>query len=143
MKIKIWKKPRRLENVLEITPSGRQLSFTTENDMAAHFTVPVLWCGQRATMEFFGQASNMPYNSIATRLLDHPHLRIRGSAFIVTDIEERYKLRAWATYHEVTDAIAHVGLSAPLVILDVGVRVPQQDIYAANAEDLFAIRMCL
>lgn len=111
--------------------------------MTAHFTVPVLWRGQRAAMEFFGEGADMPYNPIATRLLDHPHLRIRGSAFIVTNIEERYKLRAWATYQEVIDAIAHVGLSAPPVILDVGVRVPQQDVYAATADDLFAIRMCL
>lgn len=143
MKVKIWKRARCVENVIEIQPSGRQYSFVTDNDEEAHFTVPVLWHGQPAFMQFFGERSVMPYNPIATLLLDHPHLKIRGSAFVVTSIEERYKLRAWATYQEVTDAIAHVGLSAPPVILDVGVRVPQQDIYAATADDLFAIRMCL
>lgn len=94
-------------------------------------------------MKFFGHESGVPFNSVATRLLDHPHLRVRGSAFIVTNVVERYKLRAWATYEEVTDAIGHLGLSAPPVILDVGVRVPQQDIYAATEDDLFAVRLCL
>jgi len=134
---------RRVKRLIEITPSGRSQIYTTENDLMAHFTVPVLWCGKHVSLEFFGAGPNFPYNPIATRLLDHQHIRIRGSAFLVINVEERYKLRAWASHEEVKDALAHVGLSAPPVILDVGVRVPQQDIYAATADDLFAIRMCL
>ncbi|MHB2210691.1 hypothetical protein [Methylobacterium sp. CM6257] len=132
-----------MKNAIEIFPSGKQDGYWSENDRTPHFEVPVLWRGQPAIMQFFGETPDTPYNPIATRLLDHQHLRIRGSAFIVTGAEERYKMRAWATYKEVTDAIAHIGLSAPPVIFSVGVLVAQQDIYAATADDLFAIRMCL
>lgn len=94
-------------------------------------------------MQFFGGNASAPFNPIATQLFNHEHLSIRGSVFINTIVEERYRMRAWGRYAEVTDAISNLGLSAPPTIFDVGIVVPQVDIYAATQNDLLAIRMCL
>jgi hypothetical protein len=143
MKIKIWKKPRDFRFGVVINPCGKILDFTTDRIIMAHFDTPVQWQNKLASMHFFGHGWGVEPNHIATQLLNHPHLVIRGTTYIVTKIEERFKMRAWATNAEVQNAIAHLGLSTSPVIDNVGKEVPQQDIYAATPEDLFAIRMCL
>lgn len=143
MKTKFWKKPRDLRFGVGIRPCGRTFDFKTDRSIDTHFDVPVRWQDKLASMHFFGHGRDEAPNPIATQLLNHPDLVVRGTTYVVTRVEERFKMRVWATAAEVEDAIQNVGLSAPPVIENVGKEVPQQNIYAAIPEDLFAIRMCL
>ncbi|MDP4006718.1 hypothetical protein [Methylobacterium sp. NEAU K] len=143
MKIKIWKHARKFERGVFIVPNNIGRRFAGEQSLNAHFEVPVVWCKQKCLMRFFGHSEAVPINPLATRLLKHEHLVVRGPVQVVTRVEECFKLRAWATRAEVEDALENLGLSAAPIIISVGKRVPQQEIYTATANDLFAVRRCL
>lgn len=107
------------------------------------FYDPVIWEGKAALMFFNRHAESIPRNDTANQLLNYFDQTVRGRAYIVTNVEKRFKMRVWAELVEIKEAIENLGLSAPPVIVDSGGMFAVHDIYAATREDLFAIRMCL
>lgn len=140
MKFKICKRKRRVICGVTIDSDGIESPFATEKHLNySSLEVPVVWHGKIATMFCQGGYS---HNATATRLLSVPKVLINGPVFIVTHVEQRFKMSVWATGREVWDAISHMHFENPL-IFGFQTWTPRQDIYSVSHEDLIAVRMCI
>ena len=142
MKFKICKRKRRVICGVKIDSNGIETPFATENDLdCCGIEVSIFWHGKIATMFCKGGYSNN-HNATATRLLGASNVLIHGPVFIVTQVEQRFKMSIWATGREVRDAISHMHFANPL-IFGLQTWTPRQDIYSVLQEDLIAVRMCI
>ena len=105
--------------------------------------MPVEWQGNNALMRFYNWRENYGVNPVATQLLDHAHLVIRGPVWITTEVTKRFKMRVWATRSAITEAIRHLDLSADPNIVEASQWIPRHDIYTATEQDQLLIKMAL